>query len=181
MSKWCATGLRLHKEKEREKLKQLHAGGIDGTTCQHLQVMMTHLLQKHWEWQEDRRKDVWHGSERRPTMSVASMDIKTAFRVARPKHIANIMDSPNIHGWIVAALLREMDRVEGKAVSEGVECSFPFTTLEQAKRRKTSVSECDGSATAQAELERAFAGANRAVVGGRLSVEGSPKKPNQRG
>ena len=23
--------------------------------CQHLQVMMTHLLQKHWEWQEDKR------------------------------------------------------------------------------------------------------------------------------
>ena len=36
---------------------------------------------------------------------------------------------------------------------------------EWAKRRKTSVSECDGSATAQAELERAFVDANRAVVG----------------
>ena len=60
-------------------------------------------------------------------MCVASMDIKTAFRVARPKHIANIMDSRNIHGWIVAALLRKMAHVEGKADFEGVECSFPFT------------------------------------------------------
>ena len=92
--------VRLHKEKEPEKLKQLHAGGIDGISCQHLQVMMTQLLQKHWEW---------------------------------------------------------------------------------AKRRKTSVSECDGSATAQAELVRAFVDANCAVVGGRPSVEGSPKRPNQRG
>ena len=50
-----------------------------------------------------------------------------------------------------------------------------------AKRRKTSVSECDGLVTAQAELERAFVDANRAVVGGRPSVEGSPKKPSQRG
>ena len=44
------------------------------------------------------------------------------------------------------------------------------------KRRKTSVSECDGSATAQAELERAFVDADRAVVGGRPSVEGRSKE-----
>ena len=29
-------------------------GGIDGVSCQHLQVLMTHLSQKHWEWQERR-------------------------------------------------------------------------------------------------------------------------------
>ena len=27
--------------------------GIDAISCQHLQVLMTQLLQKHWEWQED--------------------------------------------------------------------------------------------------------------------------------
>ena len=41
----------------------------------------------------------------RPTMYLASMDIKTAFDVARPKHI-------NKYGWVVAALLREMAGVE---------------------------------------------------------------------
>ena len=39
-------------------------------------------------------------------MCVASVDIKTEFGVARPKHIAKIMDSQNIHGWTVATLLR---------------------------------------------------------------------------
>ena len=38
--------------------------GIDGVSCQHLQVLMTQLLQKHLKWQEDRRKDVWHDSEK---------------------------------------------------------------------------------------------------------------------
>ena len=36
------------------------------------------------------------------------MDIKTAFDVARPKHIATVMRNQNVHGWITAASLREM-------------------------------------------------------------------------
>ena len=49
MSKWYVSCiiLRLEKEKEPESLKKLHLGGIDGITCQHLQVVMTQLLQKH--------------------------------------------------------------------------------------------------------------------------------------
>ena len=39
--------LRLEMEKEPEGWNQLHVGGTDGTGCQHLQVMMTRLLQKH--------------------------------------------------------------------------------------------------------------------------------------
>ena len=49
--------------------------GIEGISCQHLQVLMTLLLQKHWMWQENKRKGVWHGSEKRPTMYLASIDI----------------------------------------------------------------------------------------------------------
>ena len=41
-------------------------------------------------------------------MYLASMDIKTAFDVARPKHIARIMEDHNVRGWIIAALSREM-------------------------------------------------------------------------
>ena len=60
-------------------------------------------------------------------MYVASMDIKTAFDVARPKHIAKIMGDQNVHGWIVAALLREKAAgLEGQTTSENVECTFPF-------------------------------------------------------
>ena len=54
-------------------------GGVDGISCQHLQVMMTNLLQRHWEWQEDRTPMLRHGSVVRSTMYLASMDIKTPF------------------------------------------------------------------------------------------------------
>ena len=36
-------------------------------------------------------------------MYVASMDIKTAFDEAKPKHVAKIWDDHNAHGWLIAA------------------------------------------------------------------------------
>ena len=60
-------------------------GGIDG-------ILMTQWLQKHWERYENWRKNVWHGSEKRPAMYVASVDIKTALDVARPQHIARVLE-----------------------------------------------------------------------------------------
>ena len=83
-------------------------GGVHGISCQHLHVMMTNLLPKHWEWQEERTPMLKHGSAVRPTLYLANMDIKTAFDEARPRHVAKLMESQNTHGWIVAALLREM-------------------------------------------------------------------------
>ena len=53
--------------------------------------MITRPLQEHWEWQKDRRKDVWHGSEKILMMYIASMDIETAFDFAWPKHIAKML------------------------------------------------------------------------------------------
>ena len=101
-------------------------GGIDGVSCQHLQVMMTQLLQKQSEWQEDRRPMMRHGSVIRPTKYLASMHIKTLFDVAGPRHIAKIVEDLDVHGWIIAALLREMVGPEGQAKFESVEstCSF---------------------------------------------------------
>ena len=48
-----------------------------------LEMMVSQLLQK--PWQQERRKNVWHGSEQRPTMYLASMDIQTVFDMAGPK------------------------------------------------------------------------------------------------
>ena len=103
----------------------MRVGRTGGISCQLLQVIMTHLPQKHWEWQEDRKNNVWHGSDKRP-MYIASMDIKTAFDVARPKHIANIRRDHDTHGWITASLLREMGGLEGHATMEHVESKFKF-------------------------------------------------------
>ena len=44
----------------------------------------------------------------------------------RPRHIARIMESHNIHRWLIAADLREMSGLEGKATFECVERSFNF-------------------------------------------------------
>ena len=43
------------KRKNLRAGRKLHVGGIEGISCQHFQVIMTNLLQNHWEWQEDRR------------------------------------------------------------------------------------------------------------------------------
>ena len=59
-------------------------------------------------------------------MYMASLDIKTAFVEAKPKHVANMLDSHNAQGWLIAALLREMSGPEGKAMFECVESCFSF-------------------------------------------------------
>ena len=81
MSKWYASCilLRLEREKEREKWKKLHIGGLDVISCQHLQVMVTNMIQKHWEWQEERNPVMRHGTVVGPTMYLASLKIKDGY------------------------------------------------------------------------------------------------------
>ena len=92
MSKWYATCIipRLEKDKEPQETKQLRVGGIDGISCQHLSIDDA-AAAKALGMAKSRRKNMWHGSERRPTMQVASMDIKTALDVARQKHVPKFM------------------------------------------------------------------------------------------
>ena len=71
--------------------------------------------------EKDTRPMLKHGSVIRPTMYLANMDIKTVLNVARPKHIARIMED-----WIIATLLREMTGSEGQAVFECVESEVSF-------------------------------------------------------
>ena len=47
MSKWYASSIILRLKKTCRR-KKLHMGRVAGTSCQHLQVMMTSLPQKHW-------------------------------------------------------------------------------------------------------------------------------------
>ena len=53
-------------------------------------------------------------------MYIASLAIKTAFEVARPKQISKIVERLDIHGWIRAALFREMKALEGNAAFDNV-------------------------------------------------------------
>ena len=128
VSKRCASCvvMRMEKEKEPETWKRLHLGGVNNISCQHLQVLVINLSQKHWEWQEEVSPMSKHGSVIRPTMFMASLDIKSAIDEARPRHLARILESHNIHGWLIAALLREMSGLEGESMFECVESSFTF-------------------------------------------------------
>ena len=78
--------------------KNLHVGGIEGISCQHIQVMMRKLKQKHWEWQEDRRPMIKHGSMRRPTMYLASMGHQDGLPRGETKAQCTNMEEHNVHG-----------------------------------------------------------------------------------
>ena len=54
------------------------------------------------------------------------LDIKTPFDDSKSKYVANISDAHNTHGWLIAALLREMSGLSGKATFERVESCFSF-------------------------------------------------------
>ena len=62
-SKWYTTVLvdLLHKEKEPMEWRKLHVGAERGVNCEHMQALLTNILQRHWEWQEDRRTDLEPG------------------------------------------------------------------------------------------------------------------------
>ena len=59
-------------------------------------------------------------------MFLASLDIKTAFDEARPRHVEKIMENHDTHGWLIAALLREMSGLDDEAMFECVESSSAF-------------------------------------------------------
>ena len=95
-AKWCASHSHsspsiIHSAARHEIWKKLHVGGINGISCQHLQVMATNLLQKHWEWPEEKAPMLKHGSAVRPTMFFwqAWTSIKTAFDEGRPRHVTH--------------------------------------------------------------------------------------------
>ena len=66
-------------KKETEKEKNLQVGEVDGISCQHLQVMVANLLEKHWEWQEERNSVMKRGMVVRPTTKVGARQIPTAY------------------------------------------------------------------------------------------------------
>ena len=105
--------LSLERKRESEGWP-LHVGGLDGISCQHLHVLMTQLLQRDWEWQQDKRKNQLHGSAERPRCTWTTWTSRRPSDVARRKHIAKIMGDQEVHGWIAAALLREVAGLKDK-------------------------------------------------------------------
>ena len=51
--------------------------------------------------------------------NMASLDIKTAFDEAKPKHVVRILDDHNTHGWLIGRPFRERCRYyQGRAPSK---------------------------------------------------------------
>ena len=53
-----------------------------------------------------------HGVHKYLTMYLSSLVVKTPFDVATPGSIADISEETGVRGWIIAALLEEMDLQE---------------------------------------------------------------------
>ena len=79
-----------------------------------------------WHLQEEWPPTLKQGCVTRPTVYLASLDIKTAFDEARPRHVSKNTENHDAYGWLIVALMREMSRLEGKAMFDCVECSFAF-------------------------------------------------------
>ena len=62
-SKWYTTVLvyLLHEEEEPIEWKSLHVGAERGVNCEHMQALLTNILHRHWEGQEDHRIDLEPG------------------------------------------------------------------------------------------------------------------------
>ena len=90
----------LHEEKEWRKL---HVGAERGVNCEHMQTLVTNIFQRHWEWQEDKRADLQPGMYRYNTAFMASLDVKTAFDVAKPSVVSKILTLTRVHGHLTAA------------------------------------------------------------------------------
>ena len=88
--------------------------------------MLTNLLQKHLVWQEHRDSMMKHGCVVRPTMFLASLDIKTVFDDGRPRHVAKLVEGHSTHGWLISALMSEMSELHERATIECVDSVFVF-------------------------------------------------------
>ena len=111
----------LHEEKEPIEWRSLHLGAERGANCEHRRALVTNIFQRHWEWQEDRRTDLQPGFYRYNTAFMASLDVKTAFDVAKPSVVSRLLTLTDVHGHLTAALLSEMQDVRGSSCLENSE------------------------------------------------------------
>ena len=58
---------------------------------------------------------------------MASLDVKTAFDVAKPSVVSKILTLSGVHGHLTAAMLAEMQDVRGSASFEKSETEFRYS------------------------------------------------------
>ena len=127
-----------HEEKEPIEWRSLHVGAERGVNCEHMQVLVTNILQRDWEWQEDRRPDLQPGNYTYNTALKASLDVKTAVDVAKPSVVSRILTLTGVHGHLTAALLAEMQDDRESARLENSETEFQVFSVHPPRWRGSS-------------------------------------------
>ena len=107
----------------------LHVGAERGVNSEHMQALLTNKLQRHWEWPEDRRTDLQPEFYRYNTAFMATLDVKTAFDVAKPSVVSKMLTLTGVHGHVTTALLPEMQDVGESACCENSETEFRYSTF----------------------------------------------------
>ena len=63
-----------------------------------MQALLTNILQRHWERQEDRRTDLEPKFYRNNTAFLSSLDARTAFDGTKPSVVSRILSLTGVHG-----------------------------------------------------------------------------------
>ena len=128
MAKWYCSVLMelLEMDEESDSWKKLNIFGERGVPCDHIHVLFTYFMQRHWEWQESGTGKL-HGALSYSTVYVGSLDVKTAFDVANMEIVERILTASGAHGDTVAAILVEMKDFHGIAQFGTSEAGFRYS------------------------------------------------------
>ena len=107
--------------------RSLHVGGWKGVNCEHVQALLTKILPRRWSGRQT-IGPIWNRDSpdtRRPSWQAWTK--KTAFDVAKPSVVSKILSVTGVHGHVAAALLAEMQDVQGSACFENCETAASAT------------------------------------------------------
>ena len=90
-------------------------------------VLLTNILQRQWEWQEDRRDARVLGFFKYWNAFVAGLDVRTALHVAKCSVMCKILPCMVTNGHVVGALREEMKDARSSACFENSETKFRYS------------------------------------------------------
>ena len=79
-----------------------------------MHVLLTLVVQKHWEWDGAETREC-RGSWEDMPLFAASLNVNTAFDVAKLNVMANVLEETRGHGGLISAFQKEMRNLQGLA------------------------------------------------------------------
>ena len=113
MAKLCSSVWASQLDREPGS-RNLHAGAQLGTGCEQIHVLLTTVVQKHWEWEGAETRECRDSWEDMPLFA-ANLDINTAFAVAKLNVMANVLEETRGRGGLISAFRKEMRNLQGLA------------------------------------------------------------------